>query len=235
MSYQNSVFFCHSGAHAENQASRKTEHVVNQVYDVGTVQHCMTKSIRHSALLALICTAIPLSYLSATDPAKPGGPQDAVAGQSVDNPNNGPVSTLVEYSCKKGIHHKAARTELVSVVMQRGADTQPIRMVGVKDSKTSEVAFVYVLESDCSGERPVAAQGAASLALAHKTHGEDKYFYAISGQAECLRAFRLRFLGQFDAVDMSTRMQDCQNEVRTWLSQAAKWKAQATSAGDAKH
>ena len=117
--------------------------------------------------------------------------------------------------------------------MERGADSQSMRVLGVK-SKTGEVAFVHVLDSDCSGEQPIAAPGGASLALAHKAPGGDEYFYAISGQGECLRAFQVKFLGQLVPVDISTKMQDCQNEVRIWLSQAAKWKA-ANGAGKAKH
>lgn len=161
--------------------------------------------------------------------------QEVAASGAVDNSKQGLVRILEEYACKKGAHQKSARVGLVPVVMQRGADNLPVRVLGTKVSKTGEVAFVYVLDSDCSGEQPIAAEGEASLALAHKTSGGEEYFYAISGQAECLRAFRIRSLGQFDPVDISTKIQDCQNEVRTWLGQAARWKAQANSADNAKH
>jgi hypothetical protein len=110
--------------------------------------------------------------------------------------------------------------------MQRGADSQSMRAFGVKDSKTGEVAFLYVLDSDCAAEQPSVPQGGASLALAHKISGEE-YFYAISSQGVCLRAFQIKFLGQFVPADMSTRMPDCQKELRIWSGQAAKWKAQA--------
>jgi hypothetical protein len=193
----------------------------------------MTNSIRNSALLALVCIAFRLSCLSATSPGTPADAQDAAANASADNPTHGSVSILEEYACKKGTHKKSEREGLVSVVMQRGADTQPGRVFGVKDSKTGEVAFVYVLDSDCSGEQPVAAPG-ASLALAHKISGGEEYFYAISSQGECLRAYQMKFLGQFVEVDMSTRIQDCQKEIQIWSGQAARWNAQANSAGKAK-
>ena len=197
------------------------------------IKHCMTKSIRIFALLALI--RIALSYASAAAPTVLADTQEVAASGSVDNPKHGPLWILTEYACKQGTQRKTARGGLVSVVMERGNDSQPMRVLGVKDSKTGDVAFVHVLDSDCSGERPIAAPGGASLALAHKTPGGDEYFYAISDQAECLRAFQVKFLGQLVPVDTSTKIQDCQNEVRIWLSQAAKWKAQANSAGNAKH
>ncbi len=179
------------------------------------VRHCMTNSIRNAALLALIYIAFGLSCLSATDPGMPAASQAAAASGSVDNSKQGPVWIMTEYACKKGTHHKSQREGLVSVVMQRGADSQPTRVLGVRGSKAGEVAFIYVLDSDCSGEQPNAAQGGASLALEHKVSGEE-YFYAISGQGECLRAFRIGALGQLVPVDMSTKLQDCQNEVRIW-------------------
>ena len=207
--------------------------VVNQVYDVGTVQHSMTKSMRNSVLLSLICIAFGLSSVAATNPGMPPAPQAVAASGSVDNSKQGPVSILVEYACKKGTPQKTQRVGLISVVMQRGADDQPMRVLGVRGSKSGEVAFTYVLDSDCSGEQPIAAQGGASLALAHKISGEE-YFYAISGQGECLRAFQIKSLGQLFPVDMSTRLQDCQHQVRLWLGEAAKWKAQANSADKTK-
>jgi hypothetical protein len=197
------------------------------------VRHCMTNSIRNSALLALICVALRLNCLSATDPGMPAPPQDVAKGGSVENSKHSPVWVLTEYACKKGVRHKTAREGLVSVVMQRGADGQPSQVLGVKGSKAGEVAFIHVLESDCSGEQPTAAQGGASLALEHKVSGEE-YFYAVSGHGECLRAFRIGALGQIVPVDMSTKLQDCQNEVRIWSSQAAKWNAQANSADKTK-
>jgi hypothetical protein len=193
----------------------------------------MTNSIRNAALLALLCTAFRLSCLSAAVPAMPADPQDVAKSGSVDNPKHESVLILMEYACKKGTHRKAEREGLVSVVMQRGADTQPMRVLGVKGSKTGEVAFIHVLESDCSGEQPMAAPGEASMALKHEVSGEE-YFYAISGQGECLRAFRIGSLGQLVPVDMSTKLHDCQNEVRIWSGQAAKWKAQANGAGNTK-
>jgi hypothetical protein len=193
----------------------------------------MTNSIRNSALLALIYTAFRLSCLSAADPGTLADPQDVAKSGSVDNSKHGSVLVLAEYACKKGTHHKAEREGLVSVVMQRGADSQPMQVLGVKGSKTGDVAFIHVLDSDCSGEQPMAAQGDARLALEHKVSGEE-YFYAISGQGECLRAFRIGSLGQLVPVDMSTKLKDCQNEVRIWSGQAAKWKAQANSAGKTK-
>jgi hypothetical protein len=193
----------------------------------------MTNSMRNSALLALTCLAFRLSCLSAADPGMPGGPQNVATSGSVDSSKHGPVWILTEYACKKGAHHKTAREGLVSVVMQRGADSQPTQVLGVKGSKAGEVAFIHVLESDCSGEQPMAAQGGASLALEHKVLGEE-YFYAVSGQGECLRAFRIGSLGQLVPIDMSTKLQDCQNEVRIWSSQAAKWNAQANSADKTK-
>jgi hypothetical protein len=187
----------------------------------------MTNSIRNSALLALICIAFRLSCLAAAAPGMPADPQEAAKSGSVDTSRQGSVSILVEYACKKGTHHKTAREGLVSVVMQRGSDSQPSQVFGVKGSKAGEVAFIHVLESDCSGQQPMAAPG-ASLALEHKVSGEE-YFYAISGQGECLRVFRIGSLGQLVTVDMSTKLQDCQSEVRIWSGQAAKWKAQAKS------
>ena len=139
----------------------------------------------------------------------------------------------MQYACKKGTPHKGARAGLVSEVMQRGADNQPARAVGVKDSKTGEVAFVYVLESDCSADQPTVVPAGASLALAHKISGEE-YFYAVSAQGECLRAFQIKFLGLFVPMEMSSRMSDCQKELRIWSGQAAKWKAQGSSAGSTK-
>src|SRR5271167_3352993 len=127
----------------------------------------MTNSIRNSALLALVCVAFRLSCLSAADPGMLADPQAVATSGSVDNSKQGQVLILAEYACKKGVHHKAEREGLVSVVMQRGADSQPMRVLGVKDSKTGEVAFIHVLESDCSGEQPMAAPGGASLALGH--------------------------------------------------------------------
>ena len=189
--------------------------------------------MRNSALLALLCTAFGLSSVSAADPGMPANPQVVAASGSADNSKQEPVWTLVEYACKKGTPQKSERVGLVSVVMQRGPDNQPMRVLGVRGSKTGEVAFTYVLDSDCSGEQPVPAQGDASLALAHKISGEE-YFYAISGQGECLRAFQIKSLGQLFPVDMSTRMQDCQNQMRLWLGEAAKWKAQANSADNTK-
>jgi hypothetical protein len=193
----------------------------------------MTNSIRKSALLALICIAFRLSCLSAANPGMLADPQDVATSGSVDNSKPGPVWILAEYACKKGAHHKAEREGLISVVMQRGADSQPTRVLGAKDSKTGDVAFIHVLDSDCSGEQPIVAQGGASLALVHKVSGEE-YFYAISGQGECMRASQIRFAGQLVPVDMSTKIQDCQNEVRIWSGQAAKWKAQANSADKTK-
>ncbi len=172
----------------------------------------MTNSMRNFALLALICIAFRSSSLSAASPGTPTAPQTSA---SADNSKHGPVWIMTEYACKKGTHHKSEREGLVSVVMQRGADSQPTRVLGVKGSKAGEVAFVHVLDSDCSGEPPSAAQGEASLALEHKVSGQE-YFYAISGQGECLRAFRIGSLGQLVPVDMSTKLQDCQNEVRIW-------------------
>ena len=183
----------------------------------------MTNSIRNFASLSLICAA--LSCVAATNPGMPADPQNAAS--------QGSVSTLEEYACKKGVHHKAEREGLVSVVMQRGADSQPMRVLGMKDSKTGEVAFIHVLDSDCSGEQPMAAQGEASLALGHRASGEE-YFYAISAQGECLRAFQIRSIGQLVPVEMSSKLRDCQNEVRIWSGQAARWKAQANSAGKTK-
>ena len=193
----------------------------------------MTKRIRNSALVALICTAFRLSYVFAADPGMLAAPQSVAASGSADNSKQEPVSILVQYACKKGTSQKSQRVGLVSVVMQRGADSQPMRVVGMKDSKTGEVAFIHVLDSDCSGEQPMAAQAGASLALGHRASGEE-YFYAISGQGECVRAFQIRSLGQLVPVDMSTKLQDCQNEVRIWSGQAARWKAQANSAGKTK-
>src|SRR5271166_3979638 len=197
-------------------------------------QHCMTKNIRDFALLALICTASRLSCVSAAGPAILADTQEVAASGTVDNAKHGSVWILTEYACKQGSHQKSARGGLVSVVMERGDDSQPMRVLGVK-GKTGEVAFVHVLDADCSGEQPIAEHGAASLALAHKTPGGDEYFYAISDRAECLRVFQVKFLGQLVPVDTSTKIQDCQNEVRIWLSQAAKWKARAESADNAKH
>jgi hypothetical protein len=199
------------------------------------MMHCMTKGIRNPALLALVCTAFRLSCLAAAGPTMPAGTQEVAASGTADNAKHEPVWTLTEYACKKGTHQKGARAGLVSVVMQRGADNQPMRILGVKDSKTGEVAFIHVLESDCSGERTIAAQGDASLALEHRIPGQEDFFYAISGQAECLRAFRIKFLGQFLPVDTSTKIHDCQSEVRDWLNLAEKWKAQPNSADKAKH
>src|SRR5271165_3067270 len=193
----------------------------------------MTKSIRNFAVLAFTCAVFGLSSVSAADSGIPSDPQAAAASRSVDNSKPGPVGTLVEYACKKGSPQKSQRVGLISVVMQRGADDQPMRVLGVRGSKSGEVAFTYVLDSDCSGEQSTAAQGEASLALAHKISGEE-YFYAISGQGECLRAFQIRSLGQLFPVDMSTRLQDCQHQVRLWLGEAAKWKSQANSAGKTK-
>src|SRR5208337_638091 len=198
------------------------------------VQHCMTKSILNAALLVLICTAFRLSYAFAAAPVMQADTQAVAASGTADNSKHGSVSILVEYACKKGAHQKSARGGLVSEVLQRGADSQPMRVVGIKNSETGDVAFVHVLDSDCSGEQPVAAQEGASLALSHRAPGEDEYFYAISGKAECLRAFQIKFLGQLVPVDTSTKIGDCQNEVRSWLSLTAKWKAQATSADKAK-
>src|SRR5271165_3980453 len=183
----------------------------------------MTNSIRNSALLALLCTAFGFRSVSAADSGMPNSQAAAASSEQ------GPVLTLVEYACKKGSPHRSQRVGLVSVVMQRGPDSQPMRVMGVRGSKTGEVAFTYVLDSDCSGEPPSLAQGAASLTLAHKISGEE-YFYAISGQGECLRAFQIKSLGQLFPVDMSSRMQDCQNQMRLWSGEAAKWKAQANSA-----
>jgi hypothetical protein len=193
----------------------------------------MTESIRDFAWLALICGAFQLNCASAIGPAILVDTQEAAASGTANNAKHGPVWTLTEYACKQGTHQKSARGGLVSVVMERGDDSQPMRVLGVK-GKTGEVAFVHVLDADCSGEQPIAAPG-ASLALAHKVPGGDEYFYAISGQAECLRAFQVKFLGQLVPVDASTKIQDCQNEVRIWLSQAAKWKARAKSTDNAKH
>jgi|SRR5271167_222763 len=193
----------------------------------------MTNSIRNPALLALICIAFQLVCLSAADPRMLVVRQDVATSGSVDVSKHGAVSILTEYACKTGTHHKAERIGLVSTVMQRGTDSQPARVLAVKDIKTGEMAFIHVLDSDCSGEQPIAAQGGASLALAHKVSGEE-YFYAISAQGECLRAFRIRSLGQLVPVDMSTKIQDCQNEVRIWSGMAAKWKAQANSADNTK-
>jgi len=137
----------------------------------------------------------------------------------------------MEYACKKGTHQKSGRVGLVSVVMERGTDSQPMRVLGVK-GKAGEVAFVRVLDSDCTAEQPIAAPG-ASLALEHTIAGEE-YFYAISAQGECLRAFQIRSLGQLFPVDLSSKIQDCQNEVRIWSGQAEKWKAKANSAGGTK-
>jgi hypothetical protein len=192
----------------------------------------MTNSIRNSAWLALICIAFRLSCLSAADPGMPAAPQDVAKSGSVNNSKHGAVLILAEYACKKGAHHKGEREGLVSVVMERGADSQPTRVLSVKDSKTGEMAFIHVLDSDCSGEQPIAAQG-ASLALVHKVSGEE-YVYAISGQGECLRAFRIKSFGQLVPVEMSTRVQDCQNEIRLWSGMAAKWKAQTKSADNTK-
>jgi hypothetical protein len=194
------------------------------------VKHCMTKSIRSFASLALI--HIALSYASAAAPTVADA-QEVAASGTIDNSKDGPVRILTEYACKQGTDRKTARGGLVSVVMERGSDKQPMRVLGVK-GKTGEVAFVHVLDADCSGEQPVAAPG-ARLALAHKAPGGDEYFYAISDQAECLRAFQVKFLGQLVPVDTNTKIQVCQNEVRIWLSQAAKWKAQANSAAKTKH
>ncbi len=195
------------------------------------VWHCMTNSIRNSAWLALVCIAFRLSCLSAADPRILAVPQAAATSRSVDNSKHGAVSILVEYACKTGAHHKAERVGLESEVMQRGADDQPTRVLAAKNVKTGDMVFMHVLESDCSGEQAIDVPGAASLALVHKVSGEE-YFYAISAQGECLRAFRIRSLGQFDPIDMSTKLQDCQNEVRIWSAQAAKWKAQANHAAN---
>lgn len=192
----------------------------------------MTKIMK--TLLAVICSTCCLSYVYAADPQMQGGSQNAAASESVANAKRSRVWTLTEYACKKGTRQETQRVGLVSVVMQRGADSQPMRLLGVEDKKTGEVAFVHVLDTDCSGEQPIPAQGGASLALTHKSRGEEEYFYAISSQGECLRAFQIRSLGQLFPVDMSTRMQDCEREVRTWLSQAAKWKAQANSTSKTK-
>ena len=189
----------------------------------------MANSIRYPALLALICIVFRLSCLSAANPRMLADPQDVAKGGSVDNPKHGAVRILTEYACKTGIHHKAERIGLVSAVMQRGVDSQPARVLAVKDTKTGQMAFMHVLESDCSAELPIAAQGGASLALQDKVSGEE-YFYAISAQGACLRAFRIRSDGQLVPVDMSTKIQDCQNEVRIWSGLAVKWKAQADSA-----
>jgi hypothetical protein len=188
----------------------------------------MTNSIRNSALLALICIAFRLNCLSIANPGMPTGPQNGVAGGSVDNSQHGPVWVLTEYACQKGTLRSGSRQGLMSEVMQRGTDSQPGRVLYVK-GKTGEVASLYVLNSDCSGEQANTAPGAASFVLMHRIRGEDEYYYAVSGQAECLRAFQLRSLGQFVPVDMSTKLQDCQNEVRLWLGQAASWHAQAKS------
>ena len=191
----------------------------------------MTNSIRNSALLALISIAFRLSC-PATDPGMPVDPQNAATSGSGDNSKKGPVRVMTEYACKKGTHHKAEREGLVSVVMQRGTDAQPARVLGMRNGKTGEVAFIYVLDSDCSGEQP-SAPGGASMALEHSVSGAE-YFYAISGQGECSRAFRIESLGELVSVDMSTKLLDCQNEVRLWSGQAARWKAQATSADKTK-
>jgi hypothetical protein len=193
----------------------------------------MTKSTRNSALLALLCTAIGMISVSAAEPGLPANPQAAAASGSADNSTRGPVSTLVEYACKKGTPQKTQRVGLVSEVLQRGDDNQPMRVLGVRGSKTGEVAFTFVLNTDCSGEQPSAAPGAASLALAHKISGEE-YFYAISGQGQCLRAFQIKSLGQLFPIDLSTKLQDCQKELRLWSAEAAKWKAQATRANNPK-
>ncbi len=121
----------------------------------------------------------------------------------------------------------------MSEVMQRGTDSQPGRDLYVK-GKTDEVASLYVLNSDCSGEQTNTAPGAASFVLMHRIPGGDEYYYAVSAQAECLRTFRMMSLGQFVPIDMSTKLQDCRNEVRLWLGQAANWQAQAKSAGTSK-
>ena len=186
----------------------------------------MTNSIRNSALLALISIAFRLSC-PATDPGMPVDPQNAATSGSADNSKKGPVRVMTEYACKKGTHHKSEREGLVSVVMQRGADSQGTRVLGVKGGKPGEVAFIHVLDSDCSAEQSSAAPGAASLALEHSVSGEE-YFYAISAQGECLRAFRIESLGQLVPVDMSAKIQDCQNEVRLWSG--AKWKNTADKA-----
>lgn len=197
------------------------------------VRHCMTNSTRNSALLVLICVVFHLSCLAAADPGMPTAPQDVATGGSIDNSKHSPVWVLTEYACKKGTRHKAEREGLISVVMQRGADSQPTRVLGVRDSKTGDVTFVHVLDSECSGEQPSAAEGGASLALKHKVSGEE-YFYAISSQGECLRALRVGSLGQLVPADMSTKIQDCQNELRIWLSVAAKWQAQANGSAKTK-
>ena len=194
----------------------------------------MTKIIRNSALLALICAALGSSYVSAADSKMPAGSQNAAAGETTDTSKQASVAMLAEYACKKGTPRKGERTGLVSVVMERGPDSQPTRVLGVKDSKTGEVAFVHVLESDCSGGKPPAGPEAASLVLADRAQGQDEYFYAISSQAGCMRAFHLKFLGQFVPVEMSTKLQDCQKEMRSWFDLAETWKTRASSAGSAK-
>ncbi len=191
----------------------------------------MTKIMR--TLLAVICSTCCLSYVYAADPQMQAGSQNAAASESVASAKQSRVWTLTEYACKKGTRQETQRVGLVSVVMQRGADSQPMRVMGVRASKSGEVAFTYVLDSDCSGEPQNMPQGAASLTLAHKISGEE-YFYAISSQGECLRAFQIKSLGQLFPVDMSSRMQDCQNQMRLWLGEAAKWKAQANSTGKTK-
>jgi hypothetical protein len=230
VSYEKRRVLRRSAPSGKDQAE-ETERALHQVYDVG---NCMTKSIRSFALLALICAVFPLRYIAAADGAMPPVTQAASSGSS-DNAKPASVSTLVEYACKKGTHQKGARAGLVSVVMQRGSDAQPTRVVGVKDSKTGEVAFIHVLDSDCSEKQPLPAAPEASLALAHKAAGQEEYFYAVSDQAACLRAFQIKFLGQFVPVDSSLKMQDCQNEVQSWLSMATRWKTQASSPGTAKH
>ena len=194
----------------------------------------MTNIIRNCALVALMCTAFGLSCASAADPGVPTGPQNVPAGRSVDNSKQASVGTLTEYACKKGTPRKGERQGLVSEVMQRGADNQPVRVLGLKDSKTGKVTLVHVLDSDCSAEQPTVAEGAASLVLVHTTPGNDEYFYAISSQGECLKAFRLKYLGQFVPVDMSTRLQDCQKDLQVWFSQATRWKAQTSGTGSSK-
>jgi len=184
----------------------------------------MPNRIRNFAMILLLAVASGSSVVAA-DQAVPAG-QNAPAG-GMDK-SKSMVATLREYACAKGTHHKSERAGLISTVMQRGADSQPARIVGVKDSKTGEVAFIYVLESDCSGAPPTIPPGGASLALAHKISGQD-YFYAISPQSECLRAFELKFLGQFAPLEMSTRVLDCQSEISNWSASSMKWKAQANA------
>jgi hypothetical protein len=190
-------------------------------------QHCMTNRIRNSALLALLCAG--LSCVAAAAPGTPTEPQNPAPASK-----HGAVVVLSEYACKKGTQHKGEREGLVSVVMQRGPDNQTARVFGVKDSKTGEMAFIHVLESDCAAEPATIAPGAASLVLMHRAAGQDEYYYAISGEGGCMRAFQIKGLGQFVPVDISSRTRDCQSEFRIWSAQAADWKAQASSAGNPK-